>query len=85
MSIVKNAPAEKISQIYRYSYPAVFAISFLIGLSYLLGIFVASWKQSIRDEVYLIGEQLHNHEEEVPPATAQVPATAATAIPVANA
>lgn len=25
------------------------------------------WKQSVRDEVYLIGERLHNHGERRPP------------------
>ncbi|KAG0137031.1 hypothetical protein HOY82DRAFT_399163 [Tuber indicum] len=74
-TFLRNAPARKISQIYRYSYPAVFAIFFLVGLCYLWKILVDSWKQSIIDEVYLTGEQLHNHGEDSPPTAAEVPAT----------
>jgi len=35
-----------------------------------------SWKQGLRDEIYLIGEQLHNHgERHPPPASTTTPAT----------
>ncbi|KAG0634493.1 hypothetical protein HOY80DRAFT_523573 [Tuber brumale] len=78
-TFLKNAPAQKISQIYRYSYPAVFAIFFLAGLGYLWKILVDSWKQSIIDEVYLTGEQLHNHGEDAPPTATEVPATVSSA------
>ncbi|PWW77423.1 hypothetical protein C7212DRAFT_356877 [Tuber magnatum] len=83
-TFLKNAPAEKISQIYRYSYPAVFAIFFLIGLGYLWKILVDSWKQSIIDEVYLAGEQLHNHGEDAPPRAGEVPAAVTTAVAAAS-
>ncbi|RPB02050.1 hypothetical protein L873DRAFT_1674372 [Choiromyces venosus 120613-1] len=86
-TFLKNAPAEKISQIYRYSYPAVFAIFFFFGLGYLWKILVDSWKQSIIDEVYLTGEQLHNHGEDAPPTTAvETPTTTTdtTAVAVVN-
>ncbi|CUS11987.1 unnamed protein product [Tuber aestivum] len=79
-TFLKNAPAEKISQIYRYSYPAVFAMFFLIGLGYLWKILVDSWKQSIIDEVYLTGEQLHNHGEDAPPRAGEAPTAITTAI-----
>lgn len=31
--------------------------------AYAMKLLVDSWKQSIRDEVYLTGERLHNHGE----------------------
>jgi hypothetical protein len=60
---VQNASSTTISQIYRYSYPVVFAIFLIIAGGYALKLLVDSWKQSIRDEVYLTGERLHNHGE----------------------
>lgn len=45
---------------------------------------MASWKQSIIDEVYLTGEQLHNHGEDAPPTAAEVPPTVAPTIAIAN-
>ena len=48
------------SQIYRYSYPAVLVMGLAaIGLR-LFSLTVAQWKQGIRDEVYLVGQRLHN-------------------------
>ncbi|KAF3938305.1 hypothetical protein ABW19_dt0208350 [Dactylella cylindrospora] len=65
--IVPGASEELTHQIYRYSYPAVFAITMAsIGLYFLYRLFDA-WKQSLRDEIYLVGEQLHNHGERRPP------------------
>lgn len=46
--------------VYRYSFPAATAIVLkLSGLAMMAGI-VKEWRMSIRDEVYLIGERLHN-------------------------
>src|SRR5438046_6957067 len=58
-----NAPKDVVHQVYRYSYPAVFLFTITaIGVYFLLRVFDA-WKQGLRDEIYLIGEQLHNHGE----------------------
>lgn len=61
--IVQNASSATISQTYRYSYPVVFAIFLMFAGAYAMKLLVDSWKQSIRDEVYLTGERLHNHGE----------------------
>lgn len=50
-------------KVYRYTYP----VTLLIGLSawavYLTRRRVESWRVNIRDDVYLIGERLHNFSE----------------------
>lgn len=51
------------AQVYRYSYPTVLALAILLVLSYLVGVAFRGWRQRIRDEVYLIGERLHNFGE----------------------
>ncbi|EWC46351.1 hypothetical protein DRE_04522 [Drechslerella stenobrocha 248] len=72
-----GASPELSHQIYRYSYPAVLVVSATtIGLFFIYRLF-DSWKQSLRDEIYLVGEQLHNHSErrrpEVVPITTLAP------------
>ena len=49
--------------VYRYSYPAVLALGLLFVASYLFAAAFRGWRQRIRDEVYLIGERLHNFGE----------------------
>lgn len=72
--VVQNASSTTISQTYRYSYPAVFAIFLIFAGAYAMKLLVDSWKQSIRDEVYLTGERLHNHGEAgTPPAPVTTP------------
>ena len=51
------------SHIYRYSYPVLLALSLLALAMYGLGVAFQRWRQRIRDEVYLIGERLHNFGE----------------------
>lgn len=48
------------STIYRYSFPAVLAIGMLGVWVWLLRRVFEGWRRRIRDEVYLIGERLHN-------------------------
>lgn len=49
--------------VYRYSYPGlagmVISISFMLAMKRRIAI----WRTKIRDEVYLIGERLHNYQE----------------------
>ncbi len=49
--------------VYRYAYPAVLAVGvaglLLVGLGKAFG----GWRRRVRDEVYLIGERLHNFGE----------------------
>ena len=47
--------------IYRYSYPAVLATALTIALVMLLAKAFGRWRKRVRDEVYLIGERLHNY------------------------
>ncbi|KAF9893385.1 hypothetical protein FE257_011817 [Aspergillus nanangensis] len=62
-STVFFSALDKHSLVYRYSYP----ITLLIGLVFWLGYFahrqVEIWHIHIRDDVYLIGERLHNFRE----------------------
>jgi E3 ubiquitin-protein ligase MARCH6 len=60
------------SQVYRYSYPTVLVAIMVICLAYLMGLMLKGWRQKIRDEVYLIGERLHNFGERRPPAPSPV-------------
>ncbi|KAH0536886.1 hypothetical protein FGG08_006289 [Glutinoglossum americanum] len=67
-----KASAETQSLVYRYSYPAVLIVVMTICLVYLMGAMLKGWRQKIRDEVYLIGERLHNFGERRPPAPSPV-------------
>ena len=56
------------TQIYRYSYPtAAGAVMLVLGTAGL-GKATSRWRARIRDEVYLVGERLHNFGEKKPPA-----------------
>ncbi|TAQ87585.1 hypothetical protein B7494_g4089 [Chlorociboria aeruginascens] len=62
MTVFLNTP-EKHVFIYRYAYPMVLCLGLHgIAMWALVGV-VRSWKQKIKDEVYLIGERLHNFGE----------------------
>ena len=49
--------------VYRYSYPGVLAMAFAAVFAILLNRAFVGWRRKIRDEVYLIGERLHNFGE----------------------
>ena len=49
--------------VYRYSYPAALAIVTTGVVTWLLGRAFRRWRKRVRDEVYLIGERLHNFGE----------------------
>ncbi|KAJ5617339.1 hypothetical protein N7537_002453 [Penicillium hordei] len=49
--------------IYRYAYPTTLLIVLSVWMAHLLLKRVAVWRTNIRDEVYLIGERLHNFSE----------------------
>ncbi|KAL9119887.1 MAG: hypothetical protein Q9187_003558 [Circinaria calcarea] len=49
--------------VYRYSYPAVLATGLGIMFGIRTGKAVKKWRLRVRDEVYLIGERLHNFGE----------------------
>jgi E3 ubiquitin-protein ligase MARCH6 len=58
-TVLKRAPERHVLT-YRYAYPMCLCLC-LIGFAFyvLLG-WVKDWRMKIRDEVYLIGERLHN-------------------------
>jgi E3 ubiquitin-protein ligase MARCH6 len=59
--------AELVTLIYRFSYPATAGLVIvLLGLSTLGGM-LGRWRARIKDEVYLVGERLHNFGEARPP------------------
>ena len=49
--------------VYRYSYPAVLAVVAAVAVTWFLGKAFRGWRRRVRDEVYLIGERLHNFGE----------------------
>jgi E3 ubiquitin-protein ligase MARCH6 len=49
--------------IYRYAYPTTLLILLSVWAVNLVMRRVALWRTNIRDEVYLIGERLHNFSE----------------------
>lgn len=57
-----SAP-EMQSKVYRYAYPATLLMSLLVWLACLVRRQVEVWRVNIRDDVYLIGERLHNFRE----------------------
>ncbi|KAK5103253.1 hypothetical protein LTS08_004060 [Lithohypha guttulata] len=54
------ANEELHARAYRYSYPAVLALAIAAYMLHRLRARVNRWRTKIRDEVYLIGERLHN-------------------------
>ncbi|KAF4548306.1 RING-variant domain-containing protein 1 [Elsinoe fawcettii] len=60
---------DKISsaKIYRYAYPVVLAHVLAVWGTYGARKGIKKWKERIKDEVYLVGERLHNFGEKKPP------------------
>ncbi|RAL15119.1 E3 ubiquitin-protein ligase SSM4 [Aspergillus homomorphus CBS 101889] len=50
-------------KVYRYAYPVTLLFSLIAWLVYLVRRQVEIWRVNIRDDVYLIGERLHNFRE----------------------
>ncbi|KAL9582421.1 MAG: hypothetical protein Q9212_003311 [Teloschistes hypoglaucus] len=62
-SILKTNSQDARSRVYRYSYPGVLGMVFGGMLCWYAAEAFQKWKRKIRDEVYLIGERLHNFGE----------------------
>ena len=58
-----GASASAHTMVYRYSYPAVLFMILLYAFVRVLGRALIRWRSRVRDEVYLIGERLHNFGE----------------------
>lgn len=52
--------------VYRYSYPAVMFVVLSYAFARVLRRAIGKWRIKVRDEVYLIGERLHNFGESRP-------------------
>lgn len=63
MTVWQGAREEQAVLVYRYVYPAVLAVALLGVMATWLVSCVKGWRMRIRDEVYLIGERLHNFGE----------------------
>lgn len=62
-----NVDTEFETKMYRYSYPlAASGVVLILGVREL-GKATSRWRARIRDEVYLVGERLHNFGEKRPP------------------
>ncbi|KAH9219877.1 hypothetical protein DL95DRAFT_520514 [Leptodontidium sp. 2 PMI_412] len=59
LTVLRDRP-EKHLVAYRYAYPMCFALCCIIYALFILLSWVKDWRMKIRDEVYLIGERLHN-------------------------
>ncbi|KAK5123742.1 hypothetical protein LTR85_002378 [Meristemomyces frigidus] len=58
---------EAQTKIFRYSYPVAAGLVMLLLCGTELGRATSRWRARIRDEVYLVGERLHNFGEKKPP------------------
>lgn len=63
LTVLRNLGEQDIVQVYRYVYPASLCAAWMLYMVYLFGLAVRGWRMRIRDEVYLIGERLHNFGE----------------------
>ena len=61
--VMRGQRDEFSTAVYRYAYPAVAGLGCALGLGLQLVNAVRLWRGKIRDEVYLIGERLHNFGE----------------------
>lgn len=50
-------------KVYRYAYPVTLLIGLAVWAAYMVRRRVEIWRVNIRDDVYLIGERLHNFSE----------------------
>lgn len=58
---------EAQTKLFRYSYPMAAGLVMLLLCGTGLGRATSRWRARIRDEVYLVGERLHNFGEKKPP------------------
>lgn len=62
-----NVPRPHQVLVYRFSYPFCAAVAFAIYGAYNAKTLLEKWRAQIKDEVYLVGERLHNFGEAEPP------------------
>ncbi|OJJ31026.1 hypothetical protein ASPWEDRAFT_118916 [Aspergillus wentii DTO 134E9] len=62
-STVFHATPGVQSEVYRYAYPATLTMSLVLIIARLVRRQLEIWRVHVRDDVYLIGERLHNFSE----------------------
>ncbi|KAL8774272.1 MAG: hypothetical protein Q9209_001023 [Squamulea sp. 1 TL-2023] len=67
-SFISESGAATKSAVYRYSYPAFLGLGIATVVFQYMAKAFKGWKRRIKDEVYLIGERLHNFGERKTPA-----------------
>ncbi|KPI45453.1 ERAD-associated E3 ubiquitin-protein ligase doa10 [Cyphellophora attinorum] len=60
----------EVMKIYRAAYPCVMSWGLLVYLGSILKVRLSVWRTMVRDEVYLVGERLHNYVNPVTTPTA---------------
>jgi hypothetical protein len=66
----KVTDGAEVMKIYRAAYPCVMSWGLLVYLGSILRVRLSIWRTMVRDEVYLVGERLHNYVSPVPSQTA---------------
>jgi len=62
-----NLSPDECTKLYRYAYPMAAGWGLVGAGTTALGMATTRWRSKIRDEVYLVGERLHNFGEARPP------------------
>ncbi|OAX79913.1 hypothetical protein ACJ72_05763 [Emergomyces africanus] len=62
-ALFRDSSATVHSEVYRYCFPAMLTVVILLWAAHLVRKQVAIWRVGVRDDVYLIGERLHNFGE----------------------
>ena len=65
--VVPQSQPTARAQVRRLAYPATFGVCVAVWMVHALVQATKRWRTRIRDEVYLIGERLHNYGEKSPP------------------
>jgi len=61
--LIRRLASCSVENAIRFSYPTVLAVLLTVLGAVALGRALARWRRKIRDEVYLVGEKLHNYGE----------------------
>lgn len=67
-ALVPRRHPDARAQVQRFVYPGMLAVAVAVWAVHVLVRETRRWRLRIRDEVYLIGERLHNYGEKSPPA-----------------
>jgi len=63
-TVYRGAAADEVIFLYRYCFPVFLLVAAMVTLGYVFSLLLDNWKQTVRDEVYLVGEELVNLDPE---------------------